>query len=267
MRSIGLVLAALALSALSACGASGGGGSGATAQLRVLVEGDGTVEVAGTTVDKHKIDWIRVVPGVVTLHATPGPTARSTAFAKVETASGNTATLTVNEYASAYVYFPAVGATPVCPTISTPSCTHGTFSSGGATVPLTFASGLLVDAAQFSCTPLSSGALRPISFWACADRYVCGSGPYAFDVDIQYVDASTTTPSWQVQSTVRNWFGEVLCDGVCTGSGQCGFGYYCNAGHCVVRPGGGDACSACLDSCRGLPGCCTGEGCICQSDC
>jgi hypothetical protein len=264
MRSTGLVLVALAL---AACGSKGGGGSGATAKLHLYVAGDGSVEVAGTTLGKHQDAIIPVAPGLVTLHATPGPTARFAAFAKVDAASGDTATVTVDEFASAYVYFPAVGATPVCPTIPTPSCIHGTFPSGGATVPLTFASGRLVDAAQFSCTPLSNGALRPISFWACADTYVCGSGPYAFDVEIQYVDASTTTPSWQVQSTVRNWFGEVLCDGVCTGSGQCGFGYYCNAGHCEVRPGGGDACSACLDACRGLPGCCTGEGCICQSDC
>lgn len=27
------------------------------------------------------------------------------------------------------------------------------------------------------------------------------------------------------------------------------------------------ACDDCLDACRGLPGCCTGAGCICESDC
>jgi hypothetical protein len=28
-----------------------------------------------------------------------------------------------------------------------------------------------------------------------------------------------------------------------------------------------DECGNCLDACRGLPGCCTGEGCICQGAC
>lgn len=28
-----------------------------------------------------------------------------------------------------------------------------------------------------------------------------------------------------------------------------------------------DACNNCLDACRGLPSCCTGEGCMCDSDC
>jgi hypothetical protein len=31
--------------------------------------------------------------------------------------------------------------------------------------------------------------------------------------------------------------------------------------------GGGNACSNCLSSCRGLSGCCTGSGCMCCSEC
>ncbi|MBI5068608.1 MAG: hypothetical protein HZB56_10235 [Deltaproteobacteria bacterium] len=36
---------------------------------------------------------------------------------------------------------------------------------------------------------------------------------------------------------------------------------------CGGGGGGGDACSACLSACRGLPGCCTGTGCMCDSEC
>jgi hypothetical protein len=36
---------------------------------------------------------------------------------------------------------------------------------------------------------------------------------------------------------------------------------------CGATSGGGAACAACLDACRNLPSCCTGVGCICESDC
>jgi len=74
--------------------------------------------------------------------------------------------------------------------------------------------------------------------------------------------------------------------GVCTGRASCG---WCAASsHCLTGTstgpgsgscsnwdwapsacggGGGDACSACLSSCRGLPSCCTGTGCMCDSEC
>ena len=44
---------------------------------------------------------------------------------------------------------------------------------------------------------------------------------------------------------------------------------YCSYGECEAIGGGGsgDACSNCLESCRGLPGCCTGCGCMCEEEC
>jgi len=36
---------------------------------------------------------------------------------------------------------------------------------------------------------------------------------------------------------------------------------------CYGTFSGGDTCSDCLDACRGLPSCCTGEGCMCDTEC
>ncbi len=52
------------------------------------------------------------------------------------------------------------------------------------------------------------------------------------------------------------------CGGSC---GNCSADDTCSAaGLCVSEQ---DTCSACLSSCRGLPSCCTGCGCICESAC
>jgi len=52
------------------------------------------------------------------------------------------------------------------------------------------------------------------------------------------------------------------CGGSC---GTCGTGTCNAAGQCVSN--NQDLCSNCLAACRGLPGCCTGCGCICESVC
>jgi len=49
------------------------------------------------------------------------------------------------------------------------------------------------------------------------------------------------------------------CGGTC---GRCDYDERCYGGRCEP-----DRCQDCLDSCRGLPGCCTGTGCICDSEC
>lgn len=55
------------------------------------------------------------------------------------------------------------------------------------------------------------------------------------------------------------------CGGSC---GTCGSGQTCNQyGQCVSSGSSGDPCWNCISSCRGLPGCCTGCGCICQDVC
>jgi hypothetical protein len=54
------------------------------------------------------------------------------------------------------------------------------------------------------------------------------------------------------------------CGGSC---GTCGSGETCNAAGQCVYSGTGNTCSECLATCRGLPGCCTGCGCLCEYEC
>lgn len=50
------------------------------------------------------------------------------------------------------------------------------------------------------------------------------------------------------------------CNGSC---GACGTGQCCNKQDQCVN----DPCANCLDACKGMPSCCTGAGCICDSAC
>lgn len=54
------------------------------------------------------------------------------------------------------------------------------------------------------------------------------------------------------------------CGGSC---GTCPDGKICNAAGECVSSGSGDTCSECLAACQGLPGCCTGCGCMCEYEC
>ncbi|MBW2264157.1 MAG: hypothetical protein JRG91_19505, partial [Deltaproteobacteria bacterium] len=54
------------------------------------------------------------------------------------------------------------------------------------------------------------------------------------------------------------------CGGSC---GSCTEGQTCNAAGECVTSGSGDTCSDCLSVCIGMPGCCTGCGCMCEDEC
>jgi len=54
------------------------------------------------------------------------------------------------------------------------------------------------------------------------------------------------------------------CGGSC---GSCPSGEKCSAAGKCISESSGDPCTECLNSCRGLPGCCTGCGCICEDEC
>jgi hypothetical protein len=59
--------------------------------------------------------------------------------------------------------------------------------------------------------------------------------------------------------------GKTCGDDGCGGScGACPAGKACSSGACTEPR---DYCTECLDSCQGLPGCCVGSGCICDSAC
>lgn len=54
------------------------------------------------------------------------------------------------------------------------------------------------------------------------------------------------------------------CGGSC---GTCPPGKTCSTAGTCIEIGSGDPCSDCLSSCKGLPGCCTGCGCLCEDEC
>lgn len=231
-----------------------------------VLGGKGTVTGEGVTCTTEQWPgcWAMFPDGAsLTFTATAAPGSTFYGFTRVDAASGDAATLTANADRNVYAWFGVTGKTPACAAIATSACVHGTFSGGGITRPVTMSGGVLVDANQLPCTYVG-GYNRSPEAW-CYDEYVCGEGAYAIDVDVTY---AAVIPGWIVGSTSTNWYSDVLCDGVCTSSSQCGANQMCSSGHCVARPSGGSgACSACLDACRGLPGCCTGVGCICDSEC
>ena len=66
----------------------------------------------------------------------------------------------------------------------------------------------------------------------------------------------------------------------CRSTSDCPSGYKCGvyegekvSSICIEKEGSSgngnssDACSRCLESCRGLPDCCTGCGCLCEDEC
>jgi hypothetical protein len=58
--------------------------------------------------------------------------------------------------------------------------------------------------------------------------------------------------------------GDDGCGGSC---GACPSGKQCSNGQCVAGGSSNTACSNCLAGCQGLAQCCTGTGCLCQSQC
>jgi len=54
------------------------------------------------------------------------------------------------------------------------------------------------------------------------------------------------------------------CGGSC---GTCPAGETCSMSGKCIDESSEDPCTECLESCRGLPGCCTGCGCLCEEEC
>jgi hypothetical protein len=230
----------------------------------------GTVSGAGVTCggDAWQGCWTYVPAGeTVSLTAAAGAGSTFIGYTAADAVTGNTATATVTAQRGVHAWFGPTGTAPTCPTMSTHSCVHGTFDGGGITRPLTLSGGLLLDANQLPCTFIAGYKVTGTN-WECTDSYLCGTGPYAMEVTLRDVGWGTGA-GWTISSPTVNWSSALLCDGVCTASNQCGANQVCTSGSCVARPsgGGGTACTQCLDACRGLPGCCTGTGCICDSDC
>jgi len=54
------------------------------------------------------------------------------------------------------------------------------------------------------------------------------------------------------------------CGGSC---GVCPEGKKCSVSGLCINNSSDDPCTNCLSTCHGLPGCCTGCGCLCEDDC
>src|SRR5262249_20350090 len=131
------------------------------------------------------------------------------------------------------------------------------------------ASGALVSIDGTACT-FAADQTPPATgpHGSCFDRYDCG--PCTIEVSVlDMLQLDGRCPPYDATYTICNL--TQSCDGAVCGSDSCGVvcsatpcpsGMVCNSGHCMTPP---DPCAMCLDACSGLPGCCTGTGCICDS--
>jgi hypothetical protein len=186
----------------------------------------------------------------------------------------------------------AGGGSACAPPPPTPGCSHPhesaktveTADPGGQSLdsfPVRFANGRLVSLDGMCCTPDTSGAkvsLDSATYPACIEGYVCG-GCLVFTQD---TDLQSATNEWKLLGAKAangmagcpaysgayrickaNCTGKTCGDDGCGGTcGMCPSTLICSGGSCVADP-----CSECLDACQGLPSCCTGVGCICDSAC
>jgi len=127
--------------------------------------------------------------------------------------------------------------TATCPkTTNAPDCTNATYGYPTTKTATMTADHRLLTRDGQPCTFLEADDFTK---WGpgtkCADLYSCGGTEVYLSLR---------------QDSFNNQWGLGGSTLLCSGGG-----------------GGGDECSRCLSACRGLSGCCTGVGCICESDC
>lgn len=153
---------------------------------------------------------------------------------------------------------------------------------------LRFANGVLTEYDSSACTYCSpAGQPQDISVGGqrCLQQYDCGVD--ARCVVRVYIDE--TTSRWTMDATGFGCTapcghcdlfptGAAACIGLCasrqcgqdgcgSSCGRCEANRTCESGVCRAQSTVSPACDSCLDACSGLPSCCTGCGCICESDC
>ena len=103
-----------------------------------------------------------------------------------------------------------------------------------------------------------------VGWMSCLEAYACGG----CEVWLGWYegDGADYPESWYLVSGETN---PASCDKY-DGFYNVGDGSQATSESPTPDPGGGasgDACSDCLSACSGLPGCCTGSGCMCQGSC
>lgn len=99
--------------------------------------------------------------------------------------------------------------------------------------------------ADFTAWLLAQGENGPVSSGNCSD-------------------ALSFCPGFCTPACAGRECGSDGCFGTC---GDCSLGSVCNSQGQCVSDSGGNSCDDCLSTCRGLPGCCMGCGCMCQDEC
>jgi len=178
------------------------------------------------------------------------------------------------------------GGAPTCPfpgKATTASEVSDTTGQSKDKLPAQFTNGALSKLDGKACSIVASPPALAGDWgsYPCHDAYDCG-GCLVYVVSPA---TSTTTGNWfllgansatygatpgcpEMSGTYNicapNCAGKVCGADGCNGScGACGSGQCCDKQDKCVN----DPCAYCLDSCKGMPGCCMGAGCICDSAC
>lgn len=152
--------------------------------------------------------------------------------------------------------------TDACPTIlngpRTAPARNAVFPGDPDSVRVSFDQGALTTFEGVACRAASSGA-KTSEFGSCEQYYVCGccgfrlerSGSGAQIEQVPSFKGESCSPDFPQRTQY-----EVRAPPISMG-GQAGTGGTSSM----------SACDTCLSTCRGLSGCCSGVGCICESDC
>ena len=157
-------------------------------------------------------------------------------------------------------------------------------------IELTLMGGVITRINDDSCE-LDIGSSSLVPTWQpeglqtrkCEHYYQCG--PCRFTLKVGWAIEHEYEYEWElfVNNTCEpysgKWtLGEFECIADCAGKacgddgcgnscGSCPSGQSCSSSGSCESSGGGSECSSCLSACSGLPGCCSGCGCICASKC
>jgi hypothetical protein len=127
--------------------------------------------------------------------------------------------------------------------------------------------GKLVSIEGMTCDPLFDG--KEYNYYDCNIPFLCGCCGFNFEKDASNAWIEPAQGSWRSPLACNQYaaYRYVLAEVGTSGSGGRGGGA---SGSRSIGTGGrsGSNCAQCLNSCYGLPGCCSsGSGCICRNAC
>jgi hypothetical protein len=153
--------------------------------------------------------------------------------------------------------------TDACPTVldgpRTAPARNAVYPGEPDSVRVSFDQGALATFEGVACRAASSGA-KTSEFGSCRQYFVCGC--CGFQLERSGSGAMIeAVPSFRGESCSPNF--PEMTDYEVREPPASGAGGQAGTGGTSSR----SACDSCLSTCRGLSGCCSGVGCICESDC